>query len=490
MNKTKDFKTELKLILNSKWCVAFLLMLTSFFYDVVLFSKNGPFIFTFFYCLFLCFYYFSWLLSLYLGRFISSVILIVNFVFFCVLKEYYKFHTIPLKFEVVKSLYKDGLIAGFKNTHSLFDNTFFVFLCVLFFSLFIINRKSFYSLKKFIILSLVSLLLIVPVFNLQRIWHIEIVMQWEYPKLFFSYQQGMLYKFRWVLEQFLPKNNQVHNTIMNGNFELRNKMKSDNIFLSHNLKNIYLIQVESLTTKAFQNMPFLSTFISSDNSKYYIDKKHDHCIGSANTDFMVMTGLALDCFDAYVVVYYSYPSEIYSKIESIASVLKKKGYKTFFFHNYSGKCFNRRNHYTYMGFDAVYFEENFSKNIERNAWGIDDYNFFKIISSHKEDENKFYFIVTSGMHPPYNVNENIPNQSSFDAYLSSVKILDDGIKYLYEHAENDSLFIIYGDHNVPDLNAFDTPLLLIYKGDKNLKINGEKKDGFNGTIYYINSLFN
>ena len=51
------------------------------------------------------------------------------------------------------------------------------------------------------------------------------------------------------------------------------------------------------------------------------------------------------------------------------------------------------------------------------------------------------------------------------------------------------LRIIYGDHNVPELNAFDTPLILSYKGDNELHIMGEKQNGFNGTIYFINSLF-
>ena len=76
-----------------------------------------------------------------------------------------------------------------------------------------------------------------------------------------------------------------------------------------------------------------------------------------------------------------------------------------------------------------------------------------------------------------------------NAYLKAVSFLDNGLNELYISAPEDSLFIIYGDHNVPDIKAFDTPVLLFYKGNQNLIIKGDKTEGFTGTPYYINSLF-
>ena len=96
------------------------------------------------------------------------------------------------------------------------------------------------------------------------------------------------------------------------------------------------------------------------------------------------------------------------------------------------------------------------------------------------------------MHPPYST---VPESFKTDIgnekmrYMNAAKALDDGLNELYKSAQDDSLFIIYGDHNVPDLKFFDTPLILYYKGNNELTINGEKKEGFKGTIYFINSLF-
>jgi phosphoglycerol transferase MdoB-like AlkP superfamily enzyme len=144
-------------------------------------------------------------------------------------------------------------------------------------------------------------------------------------------------------------------------------------------------------------------------------------------------------------------------------------------------------------FDKLYFEEDFPKPLKRGHWGLGDYSFLKKISTRKVVDKSFYFIITSGMHPPYRVPEDEKNalfgDENVDAYLNAASYFDNGLKELYFKAPDDSLFIIYGDHNVPELDAFDTPVLLTYKGDKILTINGEKETGFNGTVYFINSLF-
>ena len=488
-----DALEDLKNILQSKWVIAFFLMITSFLYDVVLFSKNGMSFSSTVYSVILVGYYVFWLLSLFLGRTVTVFFLIINFLMFCVLKEYYKFHTLPLKLDMILSLYKDGLTAGLKNTTSFFDSVFFCFFVWLLIQIKVICKKSFYNIKKAgFILS--SFLIVGFLYCRFIIWGTEAAIQLIHPKLFLSYQQGMLYKIRWPMELFLPKDTYISQLIYNGNEELRSKMALDDISLSFLPKHIYLIQVESLTTIALKNMPFFKQMMDVNSSKYFEDKNHEHCIGSGNTDFMMMSGFSFDCEKAHTLVYYAYPTEIYQKVKPLSAVLKDKGYQTIFVHGYKGDFFNRNKHYPKMMFDKIYFQENFSKHIPTGEWGIGDYSLLKTISSLKETEKTFYFIITSGMHPPYEIPEEKNTQQSLlrddvNAYLKAVSFLDNGLNELYISAPEDSLFIIYGDHNVPDIKAFDTPVLLFYKGNQNLIIKGDKKEGFDGTLYYINSLF-
>lgn len=486
-NILNDFKT----ILNSKWFVAFFLMMISFLYDIVLFRENGMSFSTMVYSIILIGYYCGWLFSLYLGRVVTITFLILNFIVFCVFKEYYKFHTIPLKFEMILSLYKDGLIAGFKNKASLFDSCFFIFFILLIIQIKIVCKHIYFSLKKagyFLLFFITSGFLYGYI-----IWGTEAVIQLKQPRLFLSYQQGLLYKLKWPIEFFLPKDNHINRLILTGNESLRKNMKYDDVYLSFLPNNIYLIQVESLTTKAVENMPFFKELISSKNTKYTVDKNHEHCIGSANTDFMMMSGYTFDCTELHTLVFYAYPTEIYQKTKPLSLLLKEKGYKTNFIHGYKGDFFNRYTHYKNMSYDDVFFLENFSKNIATGEWGIGDYSLLKAIPLIKLTSKNFYFIITSGMHPPYNVpedkQENNTSRTDINSYLNAALFLDNGLKELYQKAPDDSLFIVYGDHNVPDIKAFDTPVLITYKGKKELNIFGEKEKGFKGTIYFINSLF-
>ena len=284
---------DLKKILRSKWVLAFFLMMTTFLYDVVLFSKNGMSFSSIVYFFILVGYYFSWICSLYLGKTVTIFFLIINFLFFCILKEYYKFHTLPLKLDIVLSLYKDGIIAGFKNTASLFNSAFWFFFICLIIQIKIVSKKSFFSLKK-ACLVFSSFLIIGYIYARFIVWGTEATIQLLYPNLFFSYQQGMLYKIKWPMDLFLPKDNQISKLLYLGNRTLREKMSKDTISLSFLPKHIFLIQVESLTTKAIENMPFFKQMISSKGSKYYVDKNHKHCIGSGNTDFMMMSGFSFD----------------------------------------------------------------------------------------------------------------------------------------------------------------------------------------------------
>lgn len=487
---TSDIE-ELKKCFFSLYGVAFCLLLGSFFIDVFLFARNGSFTNNWGYSTVLICYYLAWLFTLSFGRGITVITLLFNFIIFCVLKEYYKLNVIPLKVYSVLELYKEGFSAGIKNYTSLFDTAFIVIALLTVLQIILVLRKSFVSLKKIFSFSVFFLVSGVLFFKFLFI-PTEEVYEFSYPSLYLSYNQGMLYKVKWVAEFFTDKTAQeINKKIQAGNNSLIQKMKNDDVFLPQEIQHIYLIQVESLTTTPLKKEN-ITPFLNREKLYYREDKNHHHCLGSANSDFMMMTGLNLNCSDTHTLVFYAYPTAIYNTIRSLAFDMKQKGYSTSFFHGYKGSFFNRRKHYQAMGFDFMYFEEDFPKQINRFLWGISDKDLLSFVAE-RVKEKSFTFIITAGMHPPYDISDKrkapIKNpQTEEDFYMNSVNSFDKGLSILYDKAPQDSLFIVYGDHNVPTLDAMDTPLIIFYKGNKKLDFSQSKTQGFEGTVYFINSL--
>ncbi len=476
---------------QSDFFLTLFLLTSSVLYDVYLFFDviySG----FFHYFLIVAFYFLFWLLSLRLGRGITVFFLIINFLFFCIFKEYYKFHVLPLNVFLFSDSFKEGYTAGLNNLEVLFDKAFFVFILLMFLQIWFVFKKSFFNLKKALkTVGYISLLSIL-VFAYLVLIHSSFILKKSV--FVFVNQQNIIYKVDWLVKYFNADtfkivNEQVFLDVKN----IRQDMGNDDITLSFLPKHIYLIQVESLTTHALKKMPFLHSIIKQNPQNFYVDKNHHTCYGSANTDFMMLAGTPLQCEKLDGIVYSQYSLNIYKVIKTLPDILKNKGYKTLFFHNYDKNYFSRNNHILNMDFDTVIFEDAFDKDIKRYQWGVDDIELLKKVGKFNKDEQKtFHFIITAGMHTPY---EELPekykekNNTLEEAYLNASKVFDIGLKELYLSAPNDSLFIIYGDHNVPELNAFDTPLVFHYKGDKNLIITGEKKEGFKETVYFVNSLF-
>lgn len=484
-NKTDNNLKESK---NSIFLIAFLLLVSPFIADVILYTNEGLKINTDIYYLILIIYYFSFILILYLGKFFTSIILIINFLFFCVFKEYFKHHDLPLHFKTLITNYKEGLVAGYKNIESLCDTSFFILLIILIIQIILVMKNNFLNIKKFFIVGSFFVLFLIIGKSFDS-FELKGALQLHRHEFFTAYQKGLIYKLQWPLEYFYNDGtDELTNQIKTGNKAQINQMKKDDISLDFEPKHIYLIQGESLTTKSLEGMPFLKEK-SKENS--FIDKNHTRCLGSANTDFMMMTGNQLNCKNVNVIIYYSYTNGIYKNNQTLAHDLKNKDYETVFLHNYKSDFYNRKNHYKTMGFDKIIFEENFLSNVKRFEWGVDDFELMKKSANITQKNKKtFQFIITNGMHPPYKSKNNkyYTKDKTLNNYLNASNLLDEGLEFLYNNAPNDSLFIIYGDHSVKEINAFDTPVIFYYKGDKNFKIKNYKKEGFNETVYFINSL--
>lgn len=488
-------KEEFRRIFQSIGFCIFLLVFGSFLTDAFLFGKNGHFLYTFGYAVILILYALAWLISLFCGRTVTCFFIGFNFLMFCVFKEYYKVNITPLRFYDILSAFKEGTRAGLSNIYSLFDVPFFILLTYSLFTICWVIKHSFFNFKKALIGFLSSALIIGSAFGVGIFQWLELTL-FLFPNVYVSYEQGMLYKITYLAEAlFEDPLLELNKIILPGNQEKIKSYQTDDVSLSRFPQHIYLIQAESLTTDAVT--PEVMPFLSHIKQFYQTDLKHYHCLGSANTDFMMMSALPLNCEKNHLIVYFSFQPTIYRHIETLPSRLNKKGYQTIFYHSFEKLFFNRVRHYTHMGFQKLYFMEDFPMNWPRSDWGISDAKMLEFAAQKtKANQKTFSFIITANMHPPFlsNVNKTYPYpqpKSIREKYFNAAYELDLGLKNFYNALPDDSLVIIYGDHNVPDISAVDTPLILFYKGNEKEKpiITGEKTTGFSGTIDFVNSLF-
>ncbi len=502
MTKQTNLATdEFKKIIHSTAFTVFLLTLISFVTDIVLFRRIGAFFNTFGYSVILLIYAFGWYICILFGRGITVFFLIFNFLIFCVFKEYYKVNVDALNWYGIVSAGQEGLRAGFMNYRSLFDGSFWGMGCVTVLGIVWVIKHRFYQGKKalcIVFISCVSVLIL----------KITGVLKWLslglflFPNLYTAYEQGLLYKITFPVEMSMPNPMvELNAVIEKGNADIVHSYQTDEIGLSFLPKHIYLIQAESLTTLPIQKhiMPFLSALTTDEQTLLFRqDKKHYHCLGSANTDFMMMTGIDLNCQKNHVIIYFKYPRDIYHhQITTLAQRLRKKGYQTRLYHGFEGMFFNRLKHYPAMGFDKVFFMEQFPQQYERGDWGISDKDV--LVASAKQTRHEkptFSFIITASTHPPYQPNietvfDDKTNNEERLNYLRVFHEFDEALALFHHHLPEDSLVILYGDHNAPEVgdDALDTPLLIWYKGIQKPVLFGTKQNGFQNSIYFINSLF-
>ena len=483
-------------ILRSFALAVFVLTMGSFVMDVLLYARNGAFFHSFGYSIILLLYAFGWCLALWCGRAVVFFFLIFNFIVFCVFKEYYKVNVSPLDFYAVRSAYQEGLRAGLANWESLLDASFWIMAGVTVFELIFIVQRSFLSIGRFL-LACIGAGSVIGILWLCGVFQWLALSLFLFPNLYTSYEQGLLYKITYpiesVMENPLERLNQI---ILPGNQKQVEAYLGDHIALSRFPKHIYLIQAESLTTKALTKdvMPFLSHQAEQGGIILFTDTNHYHCLGSANTDFMMMTGLDLDCTQNHLIVYFKYPPQIYQHIQTLPKRLQEAGYKTFFLHGFEALFFNRVKHYPFMGFNHVLFMENFSPRLARGEWGVSDKDvLLTAVAQTKKQEKTFSFIITASMHPPYESHDEsrkpYPDpQTETQEYLNSASELDTALQLFHAYLPEDSLVLLYGDHNAPEVGGLDTPFLVWYKGTNPPERFPMKKEGFSETVYYINSL--
>ncbi|MFW6000887.1 MAG: LTA synthase family protein [Halanaerobium sp.] len=230
--------------------------------------------------------------------------------------------------------------------------------------------------------------------------------------------------------------------------------------------NIILIQVESLDEAvidySYQGQEITPYLNELKSKSLYFDNFYAQKVnGSFDADLSVLTSL-------YPVNRsYVFRDIDMSRFDSLAKLLKNRGYNTMAFHNNNKDFFNRAEAYPDLGFDKFYSEEDFEEDFypvpEDRGLGVNDYDFFAgsqdiIKSASEEGEPFFAYLISLTSHTPFNF---YPEEAAEDFedvenellrnYFRSINFFDKSLKNFMNELEEagvleNTIVVIYSDH--------------------------------------------
>lgn len=233
-----------------------------------------------------------------------------------------------------------------------------------------------------------------------------------------------------------------------------------------NRPNIIVIMNE-----AFSDLSVLGDFTTNEDYMPFIrslQQGHENTVtgflnvsvlggNTANTEFEFLTGHTMAFLPQGSVAYQQY---LKGEAPSLASHLKGLGYKTVAMHPYYATGWERSRVYPEIGFDEMYFKDDY-KNIEyvRN-YASDKTCYDAIISQYEQKGGApmFLFNVTMQNHGSYSDDyENFTPDITVDhvdsktlsKYLSLIKLSDQALSELigyFEKADEDTVIVFFGDH--------------------------------------------
>lgn len=186
--------------------------------------------------------------------------------------------------------------------------------------------------------------------------------------------------------------------------------------------------------------------------------------GTANVEFEMLTGLPSNSRVLSGIIYQEYASQFKSHSDSIASVLKEKGFITYAAHNYLKEFWHRNIVYKKFGFeqfDGLYEMSNIklpdpiAASRKEWQWQPDDYLLYQSAIEHlKHADGKDIFmnLITMSTHGPY------PHEKDSGEYVYTYELkqaVSRFVDFSKEAREIDpnAVIVLYGDHK-PALNKF------------------------------------
>jgi phosphoglycerol transferase MdoB-like AlkP superfamily enzyme len=153
------------------------------------------------------------------------------------------------------------------------------------------------------------------------------------------------------------------------------------------------------------------------------------------------------------VVSYDVPGVTYSN--GLPAFMQKHGFHTVAWHGNDGGFFNRRVNFARMGFDEIWFKEDFKgRAVKQSSWGVRDAELFELSSQEirQAARPQFHFIITLDSHAPFNLIDDeekqiFPRASAWrENYFNSARLLDGLLRQYIESLPAGTLVILYGDH--------------------------------------------
>ena len=182
---------------------------------------------------------------------------------------------------------------------------------------------------------------------------------------------------------------------------------------------------------------------------------------TANSEYEFLTGNSMNFLPDDTVPYQLYVDENSS---SLVGQMNSLGYRTIAMHPYLPSGWNRVPVYSSLGFDEVYFQDDFQNRKYMRNYITDqcDYeNVVRVFEEKPEGEKLFIFNITMQNHSSYNVEyRGLPDTIRMyeplldtypmvNQYLSLMKQSDLALEWLinyFSDVEEKTLILIFGDH--------------------------------------------
>ena len=241
--------------------------------------------------------------------------------------------------------------------------------------------------------------------------------------------------------------------------------------------HIFLIIVESLNSSALlkkgdRGAPYTPFLNKLRYNSVYIERFYGNSVVTPKGHFAILFSTIPSIKNKTFTGYKDL------RIESIASVLNKKGYKSILFMAHDDKAFDNTGPFLFKrGFNTFEVVEPYLTEEDRKnklTWGVEDAVFYKRFFEYFDDKRSYntkdqsYFVTlpTISNHFPF---DSVPKakQKIFNPvkasnfidkfrknYANSVRLVDDGIKVFFEELDKrnlaeKSIVIITSDHSFP-----------------------------------------
>lgn len=288
--------------------------------------------------------------------------------------------------------------------------------------------------------------------------------------------------------------------------EILSDMKERPLEIQEKKPNIIMVQTESffdptsLKGTVFNEDPiphFREYFYKGYHGQLHVPTTGG---GTVRTEFEVLSGVSL----AYLAPgEIPYNSGILSKepIETIAYILKDKGYRTTAIHNFEGNFYSRNTIFKHLGFDRLIPMEAMNDLVHYRDFP-EDMVLLNYIKRTLGDslEKDFVFVITAGSHGPYSTTLNRGNEQyvkgnllpddlhQIQNYTSLIRRTDEFlgalIEFVYSFKEP-TMLVVYSDHyprlelinEIETKKKFNTPYFII-DNQASLKSNEDNMEAY------------